>query len=1448
MNTIALNFFSKIVLLLSFLATNLIFGQMPEISVLGANIDLLNGSNTTSSTNNTDFGIFDINSGIKSKTFTIRNVGNANLLLTGAPVTLLSGSSTTFTIISQPPSNAFIAPGASVTFVIGFNPVDLSTTNATVSIANNDSNENPFQFLIEGEGAEIYPDTDGDGLSNNLDTDDDNDGISDTSEQLNCLASSGATVVETVFLNETFSSGINRVRINGTTPGVTTNYCFEDGTTAQAADECDTNIDLQDGKYTVHYSASNGNGISGEISNTGPDTASWADALWYNGLDHTQNDTNGRMAIFNAAYTPGIFYETTVSGILPNVPINYEFWAINIDNADITFGPGPANRILPNVTVNFYTTDYTTLLGTFNTGNLTRCATPDNNCVQSAWKQFLTTLTINQSEFIIQFVNNATGGGGNDLALDDIKITQTLCDSDADGVADVLDLDNDNDGIPNVIESRMVTNPDQDFDATTAGTGWIDGNNDGMRDNFATLLPVDSDGDTVPDYLDLDSDNDAIFDAYEYDKLGDIDINGDGTGDGNDIKTLIDNDEFDGDGILGIMDTNDDDNNSSDFGNSGYPLPLDSDLDNIPNYLDIFNNNSNSFDISSTIYSSFDANNNGIIDGTSDVEKDGILDAFDTNDIKKGSPRDCNNKYSLLFDGRNDYIEEDQNIVLGLSQASIMAWIKLDINFTNEGVIVGQDKFHIKINNQKRVAVTVNGTTLTLNGTVNNLPVNKWIHIAAVFDGPNNSQTVRLYVNGELKDSRSETSSIQSSANTLFRIGRNPLSNGTNYFNGEIDEVRVFNAALTNDQIQRMVYQELKDTNFSMGDVIPLNIPSLSSNSLIKYFKMDTIKDDIIDNKVTPTIDLITGAKLFNFKDICIQTAPMPYESVANGAWTTDSTWKYGNVWDISNVATNKAWSIVHIKNNVTTTDNHENLGIIIDASKEFTLNNNVLLKNNWYLKLNGKLDLQGRSQLIQTESSQLEPTSSGFLERDQQGVKNLYNFNYWSSPVSTINNSITNNGFTVSNILRDGTNPSNIQNINWISGYNGSNTPPISIAQYWIYKFQNITDLYSNWTQIGATGALLSGQGFTMKGVGNSTTSEVQNYTFVGKPNNGNVINAIAAGNINLSGNPYPSALDSQEFIKDNITGPSANMDTSNAINGTLYFWQHANENNSHYLLDYLGGYATLNLIGGVPPMSSSAGTAGIGSAARTPNRYIPVGQGFFVSGSATGGNITFKNAQRAFKLETDNTPSNGSNILFRQNSQQNTIEIDTIKKVRLDFTTVDGFKRQLLLGFMNSNATENIDAGYDAKSIDSNCPSDVYFKVGSDKLIIQGVGDFINTNAYQLGLKTNLSGNIKFKINSTTNFDASQAFYIFDSQTNQYHDISSQEAEINVPIGTFENRFSLKFTNGLLSTNTNVLNEELNVFFNNNENILTIKNTKQENTIKRVSLYNLLDRKSVV
>ncbi|RTY68204.1 T9SS type B sorting domain-containing protein [Flavobacterium sp. LB2P53] len=79
--------------------------------------------------------------------------------------------------------------------------------------------------------------------------------------------------------------------------------------------------------------------------------------------------------------------------------------------------------------------------------------------------------------------------------------------SDNDGIADQLDSDSDNDGIADTIEAQI--------NATVVPTN-TDTNKNGIDNAFEPgLTPIDTDLDSVADYLDLDSDNDGILDSIE---------------------------------------------------------------------------------------------------------------------------------------------------------------------------------------------------------------------------------------------------------------------------------------------------------------------------------------------------------------------------------------------------------------------------------------------------------------------------------------------------------------------------------------------------------------------------------------------------------------------------------------------------------------------------------------------------------------------------------------------------------------------------------------------------------------------------------------------------------------------------------------------------------------------------------------------------------------------
>ena len=1413
----------------------------PEINILGNAISIVDGDTTPSTTDSTDFGSLDASLGTLIKTFTIQNTGTS--VLTIGTITI-SGTNASEFVVTTAPSTT-VAAGSSTTFVVTFDPTVVGTRTATISIVNDDSNENPYDFSIQGTGTQTFFDSDGDGVFDNIDIDDDNDGILDTTEETNCNNAVGYKV-NYKFLNETFGASSSRTTIN-TTYAATTTYSYQDATTPTDVEGSGLSLDLNDGKYTV--------GPSAQVS-------SWASTHWYQGVDHTSGDTNGRMALFNASYTAGTFYTAIITGALPNLPITYSFWALNLDRSN---APGVATRIRPNIKVEFRDLN-DVVLQTISTGNI--APTTAGN-LAGDWYQFTANLNLNVTAFKVVFINNNTGGLGNDLALDDILITQTLCDRDNDGIADVFDLDADNDGIEDVIEAGLgsISNGKGKIDVS-----WVDSNGNGLHDSgesSAALPALDSDGDGIPNYIDLDSDNDSLFDVDESGAgntnavgfvNGDGDITGDGVGDGPESETFRSKDtngdltsEGYGDGILDIYDMSLGSGNpfSDQYGNLGQGIAnanpattylKDTDGDGIPDYLDITSNGS-SFDITNTLliydYKTLDTNNDGIIDGTADIDKDGIRDAFDTNTAYFGSPRDLHTKLFLDFDGRNDY-GQSTAILGGLSNASLMAWIDLNPAFASDGVIVGQNNFQIRITSAKKLEAVVNGTTATYNTALN---VSQWYNVAAVYGGGN----LKLYLNGKLVITQAASGAIAADA-SLLTIGRNPATVGPigdSYFKGKIDEVRVFNVALTDSQLQRMVYQEIKDFGSQIrGEIVPKNIAtspaSLPFANLLRYYRMDNYKDDIIDDLTTPAID-VTGTKIYNHKNIYVQQAPMPFltERIGDFATAVNSPTKEIRGMDIMD----QDWSIVKVQHDITETSNNIDLGMFVDSGKNILMNNNTKIQNDWYLKLDGKIDLVGMSQLVQTTESDLDVTSAGHIERDQQGQSNLYNYNYWSSPVSPINTTTNNTDYTVNGVMKDGFNATP-RNINWISGYNGAlgNTgTPVSLARYWLYKFDSNTDAYANWLHFTETDPLKVGLGYTLKGAG-AIGAGTLNYTFVGKPNNGTIANVVVANQLLLVGNPYPSAIDAFKFLDDNVS--TVNRSTTD---GTLYFWQHAPENNTHVLANYLGSYGVLNYVGGIsgvtPALISGAGTAG-----KIPNQCIPVGQGFFVYGSPTGGQVQFKNSQRVFVKEDNTTPS-GSNPMFKTKSNAKTAATNNsddvipgtnYKKIRLGYNTSNQYHRQVLLAFMEDKATSEIDYGYDAESLDD-IPNDMYFLVGENQLVIQGVGFFDVNTSLPIGVKADAEGKVSFVIDALENFDPDQPIFIHDNLTDTYHNIRETKFEVNLPAGENNTRFSLRFKDKTLKVEQHSI-EDIKITHVQNGNLLVINNNLLDVTVEKATLYNIL------
>jgi predicted outer membrane repeat protein len=162
---------------------------------------------------------------------------------------------------------------------------------------------------------------------------------------------------------------------------------------------------------------------------------------------------------------------------------------------------------------------------------------------------------------------------------------------------------------------------------------------------------------------------------------------------------------------------------------------------------------------------------------------------------------------ALKFDGLDDYVKiKSWTGISGGHSRTVCAWIKTDMTGVGEIVSWGGtgkgEKWLLMLRStgELRLAVTgggINGTTDVADG--------QWHHVAAVLpnDGTPHVSDVKLYVDGNEESTTFSEQAINTASYYKVKIG--VMSVGTpQYFNGKIDEVRIYNRDLSAEEILRL--------------------------------------------------------------------------------------------------------------------------------------------------------------------------------------------------------------------------------------------------------------------------------------------------------------------------------------------------------------------------------------------------------------------------------------------------------------------------------------------------------------------------------------------------------------------------------------------------------------------------------------------------------------------
>lgn len=507
----------------------------------------------------------------------------------------------------------------------------------------------------------------------------------------------------------------------------------------------------------------------------------------------------------------------------------------------------------------------------------------------------------------------------------------------------------------------------------------------------------------------------------------------------------------------------------------------------------------------------------------------------------------------------------------------------------------------------------------------------------------------------------------------------------------------------------------------------------------------------------------------------------------------------------------------------------------------------------------NSKIYLRNESQLLQGNGV-TGNSGIGELSVYQTGNVNQWSYNYWCSPVGNNSAAFGNENARV-NLIDDATGLITSAPAAFTTAYNGSPTP-LTVSSRWLWTYQT-SDQYLDWVFVGASGNIRPGLGFTMKGNGTGLTGS-QLYDFRGKPNNGTITNDVATGLNTLVGNPYPSAMDSAEFIHDPANQTS--------ITGTLLFWEQDGSVNSHVLQQYRGGYYsfTINAAGTVitdapaqfftyDENDNTFPLAIPTYGAKFSGRYIPIGQGFMVEGIAgtqvAPATVFTRNSHRVFHKESD-----GNSFFFRSSSQNNdnTNETTGIQyqdnglsvvpedfkrfRINVDFTINESqYTRQLVLNFHNS-ATAGFDYGLELIRSESSA-SDAYFL--SDEKVFSGQAfPFEETLVIPLAIDIEQQQPLRFRIFDIQNFDDSQGIYLHDIENETYANLRDLDYELNIESGNYTDRFEIVFTTqGSLGVN-DFDTTSLNIHQNNKLHQLSVLNPNGLD-IKSIEIYDVAGKR---
>lgn len=491
------------------------------------------------------------------------------------------------------------------------------------------------------------------------------------------------------------------------------------------------------------------------------------------------------------------------------------------------------------------------------------------------------------------------------------------------------------------------------------------------------------------------------------------------------------------------------------------------------------------------------------------------------------------------------------------------------------------------------------------------------------------------------------------------------------------------------------------------------------------------------------------------------------------------------------------------VMNNNFTTNVSNNLiatgDLLVNSGKTIIVSSDDYIQVNNNLTVNGTLNVFNNGSLIQVNDLGV---NTGNISYQRIAMAKSLDYVYWSSPVAA---------FNVNNL-------------------------PNSHRYIWNTTIANANGGQGNW--VAASGNMVAGKGYIARVSNGSVTPIATSVVFSNVPNNGVISIPIERGtytgadypgtngititkfsdNWNLVGNPYPSAINVDEFL-----------DLNTNIEGAVRLWTHGTSPSATFDNPFYGSYQ-VNYTANDYITHNGTGTV---SGPNTFNGFIAGGQGFLVNmldGSPTTANLIFNNSLRSKNYDNSNF-YRMANVETTLNNEKNRIWLDLINNT-------NNAANRTLIGYV-TNATYEKDRLYDAvTSVATEML--LYSIIDVDKMTIQGRQlPFDPQDQVQLGYFVPNSGSFSIGIATVDGlFLGNQDIFLEDKLLGIIHDLRQNSYSFTSDSGEFNDRFVLRYINQTLSNaEFETLDDSVVVFTNE---AVVIESTQYQ--LADVQVYNVL------